>query len=177
MKVITNLQVIRRNRHKPAPGDIFAMKLASGRFLFGRIIAVERPVYGGDLVYIYSHQSPAMEVESSVLTLDSLLIPPSYMNRLGFTRGFQVFVRNEPLTDADVFHPNCFFDTVRQRYVDENRKEIPKPERDVSILGVGNYRLMDDEISEALGIVPAGTHVDDPEAHIARARGQQIVDD
>jgi hypothetical protein len=39
----TNLQVIKRSRHKPRSGELFAIQLPGGAFLFGRVIVSEFP--------------------------------------------------------------------------------------------------------------------------------------
>lgn len=151
-----NLRFQRKNRHKPQPGDIFVMQLKSERYLFGRIINNDfeaDPL--GDLVYIYAHQSDTPDVDSSLLTKETLLLPPLLMNRLGFTRGYQTFVRNEPLVPGDTFDPGCFYDPTRGRYQGTDNRILAEPVRPIAVQTVRNYRAMDDGISEALGIEKA----------------------
>ena len=39
----TNLRVLKRSRKPPTPGDVFAMQLPDGRYLFGRVILADLP--------------------------------------------------------------------------------------------------------------------------------------
>lgn len=71
-----NLQVLRPSRKKPKPGDVFTMRVADSRYLFGRVIGIDVVAGGfpgGILIYIYRNCSTAPQAPmASELTLDNL---------------------------------------------------------------------------------------------------------
>ena len=98
--VSTNLRVIRRSRHRPSVGDVFAMQLPDDRYLFGRVIGADldpprAPMPGAYLIYVYRHRSTSKVPDWAALQADRLLLPPVFINRMPWTRGYFETVDNQ----------------------------------------------------------------------------------
>lgn len=156
-RVRTNIQVIRRSRHKPAPGEVFAMQLPDEAYLFGRVIDVDldssrAPMPGCHLIYVYSHRSTTMEPVLEELRPDRLLIPPLFINTMPWTRGYFNTVAHQPLAADDLLDQHCFWDLSLSRFVDEFERPLPQESHPCGDWGLHSYRTLDDAVSEALGI-------------------------
>ena len=71
---------------------------------------------------------------------------PTFVNRLGWTRGYWETFGNIPISDADRLESLCFrndrnsFETLNGSPIAENK--IPK-DAILSILGLGNYNVLE----------------------------------
>lgn len=150
-----NLRVLKPSRKRVRAGDVFAMRPADERYLFGRVISTEAmigPMVGCILIYVYRFTSTVKQVpEREELNLGNLLVPPTMINRLGWSRGYFETVAHWELTPDDVLAQHCFR-RFNGRYYDDQNHELPGPVEPVGIWGLGNYRTIDDAISKALGI-------------------------
>ena len=158
MKVKTNLRLLKRSYKKRIPGDIFAMLLPNEQYLFGRLIlsdlpAAKAPMPTSNLIYIYRVQSDDMiPPPLHELRPENLLIAPQFINRIPWTKGYFETVAHEPLRKADLLEQHCFWDSSRKIYTDETGEKIAKRIEPCGIWGLGSYRMLDDLISDALGI-------------------------
>jgi hypothetical protein len=153
----TNLQLLRPSRRRLAPGDVFTMRLLDDSYIFGRIIKAdlghdEAPMPGSNLVYIYNHRSPLKEPAFGALRPDRLLIPPQFTNRIGWSRGYFETVAHRTLEPADRLPQHCFWRVPQQRYVDLDGTPLDGPTEPCGIWGLGNYRIIEDEVCQALNI-------------------------
>ncbi|MCZ7627614.1 MAG: immunity 26/phosphotriesterase HocA family protein [Microthrixaceae bacterium] len=151
----TNLQVLSPSRKKPKVGDVFALQLPDGRYLFGRVISTEAmagPSMGGAiLIYVYRERSDQKELpERAELRPDRLLVSPIMTNQQPWTKGYFETIENLPVDGDDVLDQHCFR-RWDGRYFDEALNELPGPIEPVGDYGVHSYRTIDDEISDALG--------------------------
>jgi len=146
----TNLGVLKRSRKKPEVGDLFVMLPPDGKYLFGRVIRTDAlgPMKAL-LIYIYANRSESKEVPED-LSPRSLLIPPTCTNALGWTHGRFETIENRPLGPGDVLERHCFY--AAGRYYDEDARPLSKKSEPCGIGGVTSYRMLDDVISDALGI-------------------------
>jgi len=155
-EVGTNLRVLKPSRKRVKAGDLFAMQIPDGRFLFGRVITTEArigPMEEVILLYIYAKPSPSKEPpDREVLSPDGLLVPPMLTNRLAWTRGVFENVAHWPLTPRDVLPAHCFWDYLRQRYYSEKGEELGEPSGPRGEYVLKSFRTIDDAISDALGI-------------------------
>jgi hypothetical protein len=153
----TNLVRMKRCRKQPENGEFFYMQLPFAQYLFGRIIIAEprRELAPGpmcNLIYIYNWQSPMPDPVYSELRPDRLLIAPVWTNRLAWTNGLFQFIESRPLTKADLLPQHCFFDSLRDKYVDERGEQIPVRVDPCGLWGLVSYRWIDDHVSDAVGI-------------------------
>ncbi|HEX5017418.1 MAG TPA: Imm26 family immunity protein, partial [Actinomycetes bacterium] len=153
-EVITNLRVLKRSRTQPHSGDVFAMQLPDGTYLFGRVIRdnVAGPVPGATLIYIYSVQSSTIRADLSQLGVDKLLIPPTFPNRMPWTRGYFVNVASAPLRGEDCLPKHCFWTGKGGSFVDEWGDRLEREVPPTGFFGLTSYRMVDDLISDVLGI-------------------------
>lgn len=160
----TNLRVLSPSRKKPLAGDIFAMQLLDGDYLFGRVVGADlqqynrAPMPGAYLIYVYNVRSPGKQCDLSILSPDRLLLPPVFVNRMPWTKGFFDKVGHEELSPRVLLKQHCFWDAARARYVDEQLNPLPRKVEPCGDWGLSSYRWLDDQISDALGIprVPEG---------------------
>jgi len=145
-----NMQKQEPYQKKIRTGDLFRLQYPRNRFLFGlvaRVLPVEKSkMY---VVTIFRDESSSAAVIPK-LSRNRLLIGPRIINRLGFSRGYMTVVDNIPLAAKIAFSD----------YVIRRSPDIWKLERGVVQEGEnlvvfdfsGNYRSLDRDISEALGI-------------------------
>lgn len=156
MMAETNLRVIKPSRRRLREGDVFVMLLPDGLYLFGRVILIDlprdrAPMPGANLIYVYRHRATTKEPDRTALDLANLLLPPIYINRLPWSKGYFETVAHWPLDRRDVLSRHCFFSAARGCYFDEKGNELPGPIEPVGDWGLHSYRTIDDEISDALG--------------------------
>jgi hypothetical protein len=155
--VETNLQFQKVTKKSALPGDVFSLKLPDSTFIFGRVIVAESmsddaPVPGGMMLYIYDVHGSTPDPDVAALRPDRLLIPPKYTNRMLWTKGYAVTVAHTELTPEVLLPQHCFWHPLRNKYVDENGVVIAERHEPCGSWGVGSYRMLDDLISDALGI-------------------------
>lgn len=155
----TNMQFIRRSNKKPVPGDVFAMLYPDGQYLFGRVIRVDlpegkAPMTGANLLYIYNVRSDSKDVDLSLLRPESLLIPPVFINRMLWSKGFAETIAAPGLQPEDELAQHCFYSYSFKRYFDLERNELPSRIEPCGVYALDSYRTLDYSISEALGIPP-----------------------
>jgi hypothetical protein len=155
--VVTNLRVLKRSRVRPAAGDVFAMGLPNGTYLFGLVafdhVPRERaPMPNANLLYVYRETVASLEPPLDALTPDRLLLPPVWTNDLGWTRGYFQNVAHVDDLQSRLLRQHCFWHVPRKRYVDENGDPIAARVEPCGEYGLISYRWIDDHVSDALGI-------------------------
>ena len=151
-----NFERLRPSRKKLAPGDIFAMRPPDGRYLFGRVILADlprnrAPMPRSYLIYVYSVRSDLKGLNPDQLTVDRLLLPPMFINRLPWSRGYFETVAHRPLKREDLVQQYCFRRWTG-KYVDETGKELSSRLEPCGDWALDSYRTIDDQVSDALGI-------------------------
>lgn len=157
MQADTNLNYLKRSTKTPRAGDVFVMLPPDGKYLFGRVIAAslsddQAPMPKSNLVYIYSFRSDSKVPEFDSLTPNNLLIAPLFTNNMGWTKGVFETVHNSPLGTHDLLQHHCFWRASAEKYIDWDRQPLDKPFEPCGSWGLKSYRMIDDHISDALGI-------------------------
>ena len=106
---------------------------------------------GANLVYIYRRRTPNGEPDLNQLTPEDLLVPPLFINRLPWSRGYFETVSTRPLTPDDLLPQHCFR-RFNGTYLDENGQELNGERQPCGDWGLHSFRSADDLISDALGI-------------------------
>ena len=155
--VATNMVIGTRSYRLPESGDVFGIRLATGPRIFGRVIIArpprtEAPMPESNLLYIYKHLPAGDLPDYSQLTPASLLIPPVWTNRKGWTLGYYTTVRRGSLAATDMLGEHCFEDAFSERYRNERGEIIPHRVEPCGLWGLVSYRWIDDRLSDALGI-------------------------
>jgi hypothetical protein len=155
----TNFQVLKRTRKKPEVGQVFAMRLYDGRYLFGRVVFIDPNRLGpvaGYLVYVYKALSDTPDPPWAELTPGNLLIEPFFVSDRGWTRGYFMAVGQRPVGPRDRLKQHCFIkyigDPLRPVYVDEHGRRLKRPVEPCAISALVNYMVIDDMVSDALGL-------------------------
>jgi Immunity protein 26 len=150
-----NLRPLQPSRKALRSGDIFTMLLPSERFLFGRVVLVDRPrelapMPRSNLIYIYRREvdtsDPPLE-----LARDDLLIPPVWTNRLAWARGMFRTVAHRELGDRDLLPQHCFRRWTGD-FFDESGRPLERAIEPCGDWALTSYLMLDDMISDALGI-------------------------
>jgi hypothetical protein len=154
--VVTNLRVLKRSRHKPGVGDVFAMQLPDNTYLFGRVIGAElelprAPMPGSYLIYVYRHRSTTKVPDWAELQPQRLLLPPVFINRMPWTKGYFETIDSRDLLESDRLRQHCFR-RWNGTYLDEAGEILPGPVEPCGDWGLSSYRWLDDEVSDAVGI-------------------------
>jgi hypothetical protein len=152
-----NMEMLKRSRPKLSPGDLFMMKYPDIGYLFGRVIRAdmsmgESPMPGDNLVYIYKERFSTKNPYLSMLTRDNLLIPPSFINRQPWLKGYFQTIGNHELNESDILPRHCFYDAPFRRYIDDKGVTLNEPLEPCGEFGLNSILTLDDAISEALGI-------------------------
>jgi hypothetical protein len=152
-----NLQVQKRSKEKPQPGDVFSLKLPDELFLFGMVVGAElpsgrAPMPGSYLLYIYDHRSDNPVPDLAQLRPDRLLLAPYFTNRMLWTKGYAVTVSAVSLSPDNLLRQHCFWHPLRKSYCDENGALLSEKHEPCGSWGLGSYRKLDDLISDAVGI-------------------------
>lgn len=162
----TLLRVIKRSRHRPSVGDIFVMQLRGGDFLSGRVILAEPPRAKAPgpatyLIYVYRNRKRDALIDWDRLGPEQLLLPPVWINRLPWTKGYFVTVANTPIREADLLGEHCFLDHLTGRYVDETGTSRASRVEPCGSWALSSYKSLDLRIGDALGMArpPGLEHV------------------
>lgn len=153
----TNLQRLKASRKKPERGDIFAMRLPDEAYIFGRVIGAQlrpphAPMPSAYLIYIYDSRSETATPDFAELRPDRLLIAPTFINQMPWSKGYFQNIAHEAIHSADLLPQHCFWNIARRRYVDENQTPLAGETQPCGVWGLASYLLVDDLISDALGI-------------------------
>jgi hypothetical protein len=78
------------------------------------------------------------------------MFAPLFINRLGFSRGYMPIVDNKPVVQTTTKY--CYFDVPFKKYLNAEGDEISSAKGVVGTWGLSNYLVLDDLVSEILGI-------------------------
>lgn len=133
------------------------MQLPDDTYIFGRVVGAElepplAPMPLAYLIHIYSVRSSDKQPDLGALLPDRLLLPPVFINRMPWTKGYFENVAHEELARHLLLQQYCFWDAARGRYVDERQSPLSREVQPCGDWGLSSYRWLDDQISDALGI-------------------------
>lgn len=123
------LLVIRKKRHRPKVGDVFAFQLADGLYRFGRVFHTDVPVYGkGEkgniLVVAYRHEAHSLEDYPPRLLPKDILGPPTLILPIMWSRGYFAHLESRPFEPEEVPSPGpCFVNYAE--YCDPDGNPMP----------------------------------------------------
>ena len=147
-----NMEIQSPYRKKLKVGDIFRLKYPNSRYLFGQITSLSAKAAGfKDCIKINvfesEHNCPDCPIKQSS---KKLLIAPLFINRLGFSRGYMPVISNTDVIKTSSKY--CYFDALFKKHLNDDGVEIPQATGLVGAWGLSNYLVLDDLVSEILGI-------------------------
>jgi hypothetical protein len=153
-----NLRPLKRSRPKLQPGDVFTLSPAPERFLFGRIILADlpkgrAPMPTANLIYIYdTERARPNPPPLDALEPTRLLVPPLFINRMPWTKGYFQNLAHSPLAPDDLLDEHCFWSPAHKTYRDQVGAVRAARSEPCGLWALESYRTVDDLISDALGI-------------------------
>lgn len=132
------------------------MQLPDEDYLFGRVVLAnppqeEAPGPSTYLIYVYRDRHRDRTIVWDRLRPDQLLLPPIWINRLAWTKGYVEPLANRPISAEDLLQQHCFR-RWNGTYLNEKGQEIPSRVEPCGDWGLASYRWLDDQISDALGL-------------------------
>lgn len=142
-------------KKKPAEGDFFSIMLPNDRYLMGRVVRHQPshiPTLDDILIYIFSNIIDDIDT-SMHFDKNKLLIPPTYVNRLGWSKGYFNYEGGLPLAKEDCYPNHCFCRCPFSPTgcIDQHGKFVERFEP-CGNFGLGNYNTIDMQVCEALGL-------------------------
>jgi hypothetical protein len=104
------------------------------------------------LIYVYADRSQTKQPALKGLHPDQLLLPPVFINRMPWTKGYFDTVEHEDLRNVTLLSQHCFWDAARARYVDLRHNVLPGEIHPCGAWALSSCRWLDDRVSDALGI-------------------------
>jgi hypothetical protein len=149
-----NLKQLDIKAKRPRVGDVFRMNLPSKGWLWGRVVAIDAKCGSMEnctMLYIYSsvHKS---KNDKPVLSPPKLLIGPVLTNNRLFSMKYAEIVENVSITTDQRLAKNQFKSPFGDTYYDEYNNVITPLPGPCGDRGLGSYRTLDDQVSEALGV-------------------------
>lgn len=152
--VATNLEVLKPSRRAPVVGDIFVFRPAGRGYFFGRVVRTDAKIrYGSDgiLIYLFSIESD-VKYPPEHLPIMRLLVPPVMTNRLPWSRGYFETVAHRGFVPGERLPVHCFYSAATKSYLDDDANELSERREPCGTYGLGSFRTIDDEVSDALGM-------------------------
>src|SRR6185369_16227899 len=86
------------------------------------------------------------------LAPDELLLPPLFINRLPWSKGYFETIDHRRLQPADRLQSHCFWSVNRSQYLDELGQPRADRIEPCGSWALMSYRTLDDAISDALSV-------------------------
>lgn len=160
-----NIKKMNPYRKEVCEGDYFYLALKPGGYVIGRVIhhrRVEDFVLGGYLVYFYNVVADDISEIPPHSHLD-LMIPPLFVNRLGWTKGYFGHIFNKAVLPSERYllhsFTGCYFSPTR--IVDEFGNPLKIPVEPSQQYTVSNHKMVDYDISNKLGLCLDSAGVED----------------
>ena len=153
-----NLQQLKKGGRRPAAGDVFELQTIDGTKMLGRVIGAnlvgvrEAPMEGSNLIYIFDPDRWAATLPTRDVQPEDLLVAPIYTNQRPWTHGYFRKISSSELSQSDRLAQHCFWDGLRDTYVDESHERLPAKVEPCGVWGLVSTEWIDDRVSDALGI-------------------------
>ena len=154
MEEFTYLIPIKKSKKAPQQGDVFVVQPFQNIFYYGKVIQTniyskQSFVNGMILIFIYDKMSTTPKIPCN-LDNSNLLIAPTVVNRLGWSRGYFETICNIPITDRERNISFGFWDFLKKRFVDVEGNVLDRKPDYYTDFGLGNYLVVGEKIQVAL---------------------------
>lgn len=147
---MTNLRKLQPSRKLPQVGDVFTFLLCDGKYTFGQVLDAGVVVDGGfrdlALVVVFASRSKTKDMPPNLVTSERIA-SPKLIPKVAWSRGYFETIGRAPVE----WGPYCL-KAAWGDYFDRTGKKLSKPLGMVLSMGVANYRVIEDEVCEWLGI-------------------------
>ena len=156
MEEFTDLIAMKKSRKKPKKGDIFVVQPFQNIYYYGKVIETDIQskdsfVNGMFLIFVYDKMSKSKDSPTPYdLDRCDLLIAPTIVNRLGWSRGYFETIYNLPLTDLERKMPFGFWSFQRQCFVNIEGARLDSRPKYYTDYGLGNYLVVGEKIQAVL---------------------------
>ena len=146
--------LMKKSRKKPCVGDVFVLQPYEEKYYFGKVIqtnleSTDSFVKGMNLIYIYDFCSNEKKMVDDFDSKE-LLISPMVVNNQPWIKGYFETIGSNAVTMREQNIDFGFWDVIREKYVDINRKELDKQPTYCSIFGLGSYGAVEKEFYKAI---------------------------
>jgi hypothetical protein len=141
-------------------GDVFVFQLDSdGSYRFGRIVKIgqmtsEARFHGDAMVYLYAPAFAEPKPDYDQLTPDRLLVPPDFVTKWMWHKGYFRTVDQRPLAEADLLKQHCFYSGDLEWYVDENDRRLDRRYEPCGSFGLPVFDWLEEQIDAAVAGKP-----------------------
>lgn len=154
MTEFTDLLAMKKSRKAPRKGDVFVVQPFQSVFYFGKVIKTnicssDSFVNGMFLIFIYDEMSTVPQIPCD-LNDSSLLIAPTIVNRLGWSRGYFETICNLPLTEREKNVSYGFWHFQKKCFVNAEGDVLDSRPKYYTDYGLGNYCVVGEKIQAAL---------------------------
>jgi len=145
---------MKKSRKAPREGDVFVVQPFAGIFYYGKVIQTnissqDSCVNGMLLIYVYDRLSRSKDIPDD-LDCGKLLIAPTIVNRLGWSRGYFETICNFPVTDRERNVSFGFWSFQKKRFVNVEGAPLKSAPEYYTDYGLGNYAVVGEKIHAAL---------------------------
>lgn len=146
---MTNLLKLQASRKLPQVGDVFTFLLCDRMYTFGQVLDAGITLSEFRdlaLVVVFELRSKKKEIPPD-LTKSKRVVSPMLMQKVAWSRGYFETIGREPVEGGAYCFQAAWGD-----YFDRMGKKLAKPIGTVLDMDVGNYRVIEDEVCNWLGI-------------------------
>jgi hypothetical protein len=143
MKIETKLIPGKRTTRTTQVGDVFKIQFPNVTY-YGRVM-MTNVAFGGfkdgcTKIHVYK---PTDRSDLKEIVRSGLLIPPQFINNLGFSRGYFQCVGNVPIDANDNDDGFVYIDS-RKWYFDQYGNRTKSHSDKIGVYGLGNYLTVED---------------------------------
>ncbi len=154
------LLVMRKKRHRPKVGDVFAFQLADGLYRFGRVFHTAVPIGGkddcGNLVVAYRYEAETIGECPPHLLPDDALGPPMVVSSRPWSLGYFAHLHCRPFEREEVPHPGpCLFDYYADKCRGPDGSFVRKNPRLMGTWALTGYLAVGTELIAAVNVPKA----------------------
>lgn len=151
-----SLDFIGQTRQLPRQGDVFALKLKNGKWLFGRVAFSTPPISpwgdweeGVVLIYLYDiqHDNPT---PPQIFKLTSLLLPPLIVIDEPWQEGYVLPLENRGFEPGERYKRHCFRSQSVLRMCDDQGRVVTEQFEPVVDLDMYSLSGLDELVSAAI---------------------------
>lgn len=151
-----NLQTIRKTRPQLKEGDVFVFELPAKVFHVGMVVGAnlagrQTPWDQANLVYLYNYCFPSIPDAIPRLSPNRLAIPPVFVARNNWTRGYFVNLGHKTIAPDDLLESTCFRKGP-ERFVNERREPMQTPTEPCGVWGMWASEGIDEQLSRAWNV-------------------------